>query len=124
MIQHRIILFLSLSILFAVVHYLAVSASLYWYYWWFDILMHTWGGVLIALGVHSFSSFSFLRYKPSLVPLLLVLVVATGLWEVFEWSVGLYDPQTHVFDTSKDVILGFVGGLLMHFFLTLHSKSK
>ncbi len=117
MINGRVILFLILSSLFAFVHYLAITASLYWYYWWFDSVMHFWGGILIGLGVHAVCTFSRLKIKPTVGMVLIVLVLITGTWEVFERAVGLFDPTTYFFDTAKDITLGFIGGLLAHIVL-------
>ena len=103
-----------MSVLFAAVHYFAMVASLYWYLWWFDVVMHFWGGILISLGVHSLATFSRFHFKPTLVTLLFVLAFATVTWEIFEFTVGLWQPETYVVDTIQDIILGFTGGLLAH----------
>ena len=76
--------------------------------------MHFWGGILIGLAVHSLCTFSRINYRPTLKVLLVTLVVVTGTWELFEWSAGLYDLETYVFDTLQDIIMGFSGGLLAH----------
>lgn len=112
MIQPIVLLFLAVAGVFAVVHQFAVEASLYWYYWWFDILMHFWGGVLIAFGIYSLATFRRLTFKPTLS---LVFVVAVGvvvLWEVFEWYVGLFDPALHLTDALTDMFLGITGALI------------
>lgn len=108
------IIFVILSGAFAAVHLFAMKTSMYWYYPWFDIVMHFWGGVLLALGVHSFSSFSRIYIKPSLPVVLIVVLMAATTWEIFERLAGLYDPATYVFDTAKDLIIGLSGGLLAH----------
>jgi predicted membrane-bound dolichyl-phosphate-mannose-protein mannosyltransferase len=117
MIRLRVFIFLILSIVFALTHYFAMQYSLYWHFSWFDIVMHFWGGGLLALGVHALSTFSRLHFKPTLPILLVVLSVAIFSWEIFERSVGLFDPETYVYDTVKDIILGFAGGLLAHLML-------
>jgi hypothetical protein len=117
MIHGLVIIFLLLSALFALTHQLAVAASLYWYYWWFDILMHFWGGSLLTLGVYSLGTLSRLHFKPTVGIILFVLLLATVSWEVFERFAGLYDPQTYLVDTIQDVLIGFSGGLLAHLVL-------
>lgn len=114
MIKPRTTYFLLSAILFAVVHWFAVKTSLYWVYWWFDIVMHFWGGALITYGTYVIYSFVFENVKPHLKIILLMLVVTTGAWEVFEWFAGLYDPATYLIDTIKDVIVGFSGGLFTY----------
>jgi hypothetical protein len=112
-----VVTFVVLSGIFAFVHWIAVTASLYWYYWWFDIVMHLWGGALITLGVFAFSTLQLIGLRPTFTMVLLALVLTTGAWEVFEFAVGLWDPQTYLFDTSKDVLVGLSGGLLTYAFL-------
>lgn len=98
-------------------HQVAVQVSLYWYYWWFDSMMHFWGGTLIGLGIHALSTLPHLRIKASTRLILLVLATATISWEVFEWYFGIWGTHNYIFDTSKDIALGFSGGLLAHFIL-------
>lgn len=112
-----VIIFLVLSIIFALVHIFAMKLSLYWFHWWFDILMHFWGGTLIGLGVHALATLPKISHFPTTKLVLIVLFVATVSWEIFERAAGLYDPATYVIDTSQDIILGFSGGLLAHFLL-------
>jgi hypothetical protein len=112
--SREITLFLFLAVLFALTHQFAVTASLYWYFWWFDILMHFWGGVLIVFGVHIFSHFSFVKYIPNLRLIVITLIIVTGTWELFEWIIGLYEPVSYLRDTAKDLVVGLCGGLLTH----------
>lgn len=112
MIQPIVILFVVLAGIFAAVHQFAVEASLYWYFWWFDILMHFWGGLLIALGIFALATFRRLTFKPTLS---VVFVVAVGFvvsWEAFEWYVGLFNPALHLTDAVMDMFLGIAGALL------------
>lgn len=121
MVHGYVIIFLLLGSVFAFVHQVAVTASLYWYYWWFDIVMHFWGGILIGLGIHAICTFSFIHVRPILPLVLIVLAVFTGTWEVFEWSAGLWNVDTYVFDTIKDLTMGFGGGLLAHYVLNKYT---
>lgn len=117
MVQGTVIIFLVLATVFALVHAFAVTFSLYWYYWWFDIFMHLWGGVLIGLGVYAFSTLSKFPFHPTTKAILLTLLLVTVSWEVFERAAGLYDPTSYAIDTIQDILIGFGGGLLTHFFL-------
>jgi len=118
-----VLLFLLFSVAFAWTHYIAVAGSLYWYYWWFDIVMHFWGGLLLGLGVHALCRLHIVPVQPTLLVVVLVILAATVGWEVFEWFAGLYDIETHTLDTAQDIFLGFSGGLLAHFILTrLYNK--
>jgi len=90
---------------------------LYWYYWWFDIMMHFWGGLLIGAGVHVLCGLKNISLQPTLPLLILTLVLITGSWEVFEWYAGLYDHSTHTIDTAQDIAVGFIGGVIAFFIL-------
>jgi hypothetical protein len=105
-------IFLLLSSLFASVHSFAVSLSLYWYYWWFDIMMHFWGGALVVLGVYAVCSLKHIPLKPTSLLIFSTLFAFMIIWELFEWQVGLFNPTSHLFDTTKDIIVGFSGGLI------------
>ena len=112
MIQPVVILFVAVALVFACVHWVAIGASLYWYYWWFDIMMHFWGGFLIAFGVFALTTFRRITLKPTFKIILLALVVLTLAWELFEWRVGLFDPELHLNDALQDILFAFVGGML------------
>lgn len=105
-------IFLAVSSVFAAVHNFAVVTSLYWYYSWFDIIMHFWGGILVVLGVYAICSLKHVPLKPTTLIIFGTLVTIMVSWELFERAAGLYDPTTYVFDVSKDLFVGLVGGLV------------
>ena len=108
-------IFLLISGSFATIHTLAVATSLYWYYSWFDIIMHFWGGSLVVLGVYALCSLKHVPLKPTSFIIFTTLIVLMVTWEIFEWKAGLFDPRTHLFDTTKDFIVGLTGGLVGYF---------
>lgn len=108
-------IFLAIASLFASVHNFAVATSLYWYYWWFDIFMHFWGGMLVVLGVYALCSLKHVPLKPTSVLIFSTLIALMVVWEVFEWKIGLFDPANHTFDTIKDLFDGLLGGLVGYF---------
>lgn len=105
-------IFLLISSMFATVHNLAVATSLYWYYTWFDNIMHLWGGALVVLGVYALCSLKHIPLKPTTFFIFSTLFSAMILWEIFEWQVGLFEPGLHLAETAKDIAIGFAGGLL------------
>jgi hypothetical protein len=107
-------IFLLIASVFASVHNFAIATSLYWYYSWFDIPMHLVGGALVVLGVYALCSLKHIPLKPSLVLIFGTLSLIMISWEVFEWSAGLFNPPTFVFDVSKDLFFGLIGGLLAY----------
>ena len=108
-------IFLLISGSFATIHTLAVATSLYWYYSWFDIIMHFWGGALVVLGVYALCSLKHVPLKPTSFIIFSTLIIAMVVWELFEWQVGLFDPHTHFFETMKDIVVGLIGGLVGYF---------
>ena len=117
MLSKKVWLFLLISAIFAAVHTLAIQASLYWYYSWFDVVMHFWGGVLVALGVQALATLRIFPFRSNFITTILILIVLMLVWEVFEYAVGLYDEETYVFDTMKDIVVGFSGGTIGYLFL-------
>jgi len=113
-----VLLFLLLSLAFAVTHLVATAGSLYWYYWWFDILMHFWGGLLLGLGVHALCRLKSVSVRTTWFVVAVTITAAAISWELFEWFTGLYNPIRYTMDTTQDVLLGFGGGLLAHFILS------
>lgn len=114
MIHPLVIVFIFTAALFALTHAFAVFTSLYWYYWWFDIFMHFWGGLLIGLGVHALSTISLFRLRATTKTVFIITMLTISGWELFERYAGLYDPLIYVIDTSQDLLLGLTGGLLAH----------
>lgn len=118
------IVFLLLATAFSVTHVFAMFASLYWYYWWFDIVMHFWGGGLIVLGVHALSTFSCCSFRPTITVLLVVLVSGILFWEVFEFWADLWQPERYLLDTLGDVLVGLCGGVVAHAILRTNNLRK
>lgn len=107
-------LLISASVL-AVTHYLAIELYLYWIYPWFDMVIHTLGGAVVALGYMSIRDFipsfksSWQRFVPTMIFVLLVAIS----WELFEIWVGIpLDEPDYLLDTASDLILGLVGGAI------------
>ncbi len=105
-------IFLISSPLFVLTHIIALKLYLYWYYWWFDVFMHTWGGILISLSI--FSLVNVISFKLSLKHVLIVLFIVTTSWELFEWKLGLWNND-YVIDTTQDIFFGYLGGIVTYF---------
>ena len=116
-------LFIFLLTLFAVFHQIALTFSLYWYYWWFDILMHFWGGVLLGLLYYLAVCSRWFNFKQTTLTIVLFLLAVTVGWEVYEYLIRYTDSTNYALDTTTDIILGLSGGLLVHF-LTKAYKMK
>lgn len=107
----RKLLFLQLPIVaaLAVLHFLALTFSLYWYFPWFDLLTHFLGGMWA--GVFLLWSHAQAGYAPQ--PLFVVAgALAVGvLWEIFEVTAGIPLEANYVFDTSLDLLTDVFGSL-------------
>jgi len=109
------IFFLASSIAF--LHMIGSEFFLYWRFWWYDIVMHFLGGLMvgmIALWVYNyFEYFKNKEINKSLIFLytfLVVLSVGIG-WEVFEFLIEVDFSNNYISDTSLDLIMDIVGSL-------------
>ncbi len=106
-------LFLFLLAGLAMVHYLALEWHIYWLYPWFDILMHFWGGLVIAVGTQTPVFRSCMRVRIRTLWQCLLLVVGIGIaWEVFEWYFVIIDAVNYLQDTLLDILMDLSGGVL------------
>jgi hypothetical protein len=104
------ILFIVSLIVLAGTHHLAMAFSLYWVYPWFDTPMHLFGGITVALGLHTPLFARILRVRPHSYFATLMIVMGVGVaWEVYEWLIKIVDSIAYVPDTILDLILDAVG---------------
>jgi hypothetical protein len=92
-------------------HVIALILKLYYYWPWFDLVMHAWGGFLVVTGFLMFEVIGSRRLAPPRwsLPLLLGLVMAA--WEIFEFIYGVAGTHpSYLEDTTLDTLLGIVGG--------------
>lgn len=99
---------LVLAFALAVLHTYALDAYLYWRYVWLDVPVHFLGGLAIGSFIVGF--------LPRFSPLLFVLMLAGAVigWEVFEYFVGTPKEANFIFDTSLDVLIGTLGGMVTY----------
>lgn len=94
---------LASSALLASLQHWALAAYLYWYYPWFDTMMHFLGGITVAaFGI------ALLDSRRALVFLAAMLGIAIG-WELFELSINAEREANFAFDTSLDLLMDAVG---------------
>lgn len=112
MLQLTTIVFLIAFSTLAVLHNIAIHLYLYWSVWWFDIPMHFFGGVIVALG---FFTLRDLKLFPNswlrLLPILLLVLGVACIWEFYEVFIGIPMLADYIFDTSLDLVMGLVGGV-------------
>jgi len=117
---------LALSIVIYILHTTALRLSLYWIYWWFDVLLHSLTGFVLALLILFLMYNIFPEISPrrvSLATLGMVLLVAIS-WEVFEYINGLALAHgSYMIDTLSDIMLGVGTGYLAVIYV-LRFKTK
>lgn len=98
----------------AIVHVLAIELSLYWTYLWLDIPMHLLGGAVVALGM--FTAHDLIRDFPVRllypIPVLLVVLMVSLGWEVFEIYAGVPIEANFAGDTIVDLVMDMLGGIV------------
>lgn len=104
--------------LFALLHTISELRHWYFYYPDLDILMHTWGGVQLVwtllIGGKVLPSTLQTKSRQRLVILLIVLALV--LWEVFGiYRFGGFKPN-YLVDTSLDLGFGILGCTLGYIF--------
>ena len=102
---------LGLSLLMLILQLIALEEFLYWRWWWFDLLMHFLGGVLIggiALVV------SDVWKTPKAITFIVLLILIGVGWEVFERFFGLYKEAGYLLDTFIDLIMDTIGAFVVY----------
>lgn len=121
------ILFLIVFIFF--LNLLAHKLHLYVSIWYFDMFMHTLGGIWLSLAVIFVLNISTFSRQNFLKIILSVLLVGIA-WEIFEFGVDeiiLKNPLNTKFDTLSDLVcdtFGGVIGIIYYFRNSLKSKFK
>ncbi len=109
----------------ALMHNIAINSYLYWQYAWFDILMHFWGGVVVALAVGMLPSFGIRQVStpPSFAHVCVAILVVGLLWELFEYSIGIWAHEPgFISDTLLDLVMDVIGAILGYGILNLIKK--
>lgn len=105
---------LFLAVLFTLftlsLYVVGLEQSLFWKFHWYDTALHFLGGVSAGLGAAWF--FSTLRqHKFFLLGLLGVFAVGVA-WEIFEVVVGFPRETNYAVDTTTDIVMDMIGGVL------------
>ncbi len=109
-----------------ILHTVAMDHFFYWRFWWYDIMMHFTGGILIG----GLILWGILRVRPNvsrgnLFLTLLIGTIIVGIgWEVMEYVGGITQGEAgYVFDTVKDLIMDTLGGLVAWGIYTFTTRS-
>ena len=105
-------------------HFLALTFYFYWQLWWFDILMHFLGGVVVGLGaLWALLGLSVVRdFAPTPLQKMFLAVITAGLvvgisWELYELYFRLFDAHYYAADTSLDVVMDLTGATVAYFYV-------
>lgn len=106
----RQILFLQLYIIAAVAvfHLVGTALYLYWMFWWYDILVHFFASIWVALAAVWIARHLGVS-RTWLWSLCAVLLVSIG-WELFEYVIKETGGHGFALDTLIDVIMNLLGG--------------
>jgi len=107
---------LMLTAIVGFLHVVALENDFYFFYWWFDLMMHFLGGIGIAAGFLWLYFFSGILENPPtdkkiiFLILLVVFLIISISWEVFEFfTEKTFRQPNFVSDTISDVIIGLIG---------------
>lgn len=105
-----------LLFIIALMHFVGVKFYLDWFYWWYDMVLHFLGGVVVGMFslvfIKKTVDLSTWTNNKIITRAIFSTLVIGLLWEVFELSVGtasFSDGMAYVTDTSSDLILDIVG---------------
>lgn len=94
----------------ACIHSLALFFELYWRYWWFDCVVHVFGGVFLVCLIQTLVTYNWLSGRYMVPPRLSYSVASVIIgWEIFGivlnggLKVGFWS------DTSLDILFGILG---------------
>lgn len=107
-----------LLFILAVLFFASVKFYLDWFYWWYDMVLHFLGGVVVGMFslvfLKEFFGLDHWTNKKIIVLTFLITLLIGLLWEIFELVVGttsFADGRIYFTDTVSDLILDVVGGL-------------
>ncbi|MDQ3014292.1 MAG: hypothetical protein M3Q73_00295, partial [bacterium] len=91
--------------------------KLLWQIWWYDILLHTLGGVLISFVVMELIrvyGFTFRKMYHMFIPAITAALIIGLLWEGFELVSGatFVSKTGYKTDTSIDIVCDIAGALI------------
>ncbi len=108
------ILWSSVLLLVAVLHIIAIEFYLYWFYSWFDSMMHFLGGLFVGLSALWFfftSGYTQLSLRVRNIVLVAgfsIILIGIG-WEIFEILAGIPREDNFITDTITDLTMDALG---------------
>lgn len=106
-------LFLIQTLLIAIigaVHIAALKLYLYWLFPWLDVFVHFGGAMWVALA--AMWLLSSVHQRLSFLKVFFIIVTVSVGWELFEAWGGIPREANFVFDTSLDLLMDVLGGIM------------
>ena len=105
--MQALLLSLTTAALTLILHSISIARSLYWTYWWFDIITHALGGFAMGMLAAVLCSKKERGVGPVTISLLLLLLIG---WEVFEVAfIGIETKGTkYMIGTFLDILIGMI----------------
>lgn len=105
---------LGLVSVLALLQLIALEEFLYWQFWWFDLVMHFIGGLIIG-GIALFITSYILSDPKYTFPFFLFVLVVVGVgWELLELSTGMFREDNYTLDTSIDLLMDTLGAVVVY----------
>ncbi|RJR13234.1 hypothetical protein C4585_02450 [Candidatus Parcubacteria bacterium] len=109
-------------LILAAIHLASIEYDLYWQFLWLDLISHTLGGMWAGLCVLWVRS--LLGYPPTLFwGFLGAFIIGIG-WEILEVVAGLPREANYTLDTSLDILMDVLGGVVAVFIGQLFVKKS
>lgn len=99
--------------LFSFHFFFALPNDWYWHYVWLDVPMHFLGGLWAGLAVTW--GLRFLGFRASFMMVYAGVLLIGVAWEVYEYLVGIQREANYAFDTSLDLVMDSIGGIMGFF---------
>lgn len=109
-------------VIIGIVHTAALQWSLYWYYPWLDSPVHFLGGMWIALATAWILARTESRIRARTVVAFVAFFAIS--WELFEVWAGVPMENNFVFDTTIDLCMDALGGIVGFFAARSMVQSK
>lgn len=126
--KHLAVRLLELIIVIFAANWFATKLSWYYTMWWFDMPMHTLGGVFLGLlFVYILVRFGYTKrnLKLFLYGILFVFIIGV-LWEIFEFNIETFitfNPQ-NILDTLSDLCFDLAGGTAILLYLQKYFTTE
>lgn len=112
----RQLFFIQALLIFCIgaVHIIALRLHLYWLFPWLDVFVHFAGALWVAFA--AVWLLGSMHQAISFAKVFLIIVLASIGWELFELWGGIPREANFAFDTSLDLLMDVLGGVVGYAF--------